>query len=109
MAQWVKNLPMQEKQEMWVWSLGREDPLEEEMQPTLVFLSEKPPWTEEPGALQSKESQRVGYDWVCMRARACVRAHTHTHTHISYLSLVIKDAKIEKTEIKSFVIFPEFV
>ena len=47
----------------------------------------------------------------CVRVRARARAHTHTHTHthISYLSLVIKDAKIEKTEIKSFVIFPEFV
>ena len=31
----VKNLPMQETQ---VQSLGREDPLEEGMQPTLVFM-----------------------------------------------------------------------
>ena len=32
MAQWVKNLPaMQETQEVWVRSLGHEDPLEEEM------------------------------------------------------------------------------
>ena len=31
-AQWVKNLPTtQETQEMQVWSLGQEDPLEEEM------------------------------------------------------------------------------
>ena len=31
MAQWVKNLPvMQESQELWVKSLGQEDPLEEE-------------------------------------------------------------------------------
>ena len=38
-----KDLPaMQETQEMWVWSLGWEDPLEKEMQPTLVFLPEKP-------------------------------------------------------------------
>ena len=29
---------MQETQEMQVWSLGREDPLEEGMQPTLVYL-----------------------------------------------------------------------
>ena len=29
---------MQETQETGVWSLGREDPLEEGMQPTLVFL-----------------------------------------------------------------------
>ena len=32
MAQWVKHLPaVQETQEMWVQSLGLEDPLEEEM------------------------------------------------------------------------------
>jgi len=31
-TQWVKNSPaMQETQEMWVWSLGQEDPLEKEM------------------------------------------------------------------------------
>ena len=33
---------MQKKtQEMWVWSLGQEDPLEEEMATTPVFLPEK--------------------------------------------------------------------
>jgi len=32
----VKNLPA--KQEMWVPSLGQEDPLEKEWQPTAVFL-----------------------------------------------------------------------
>ena len=32
LAQWVKNLhEVQETQETWVWSLGQEDPLEEEM------------------------------------------------------------------------------
>jgi len=42
-----------------------------------------------------------------MRTHTCT--HAHTHTNISYLSLAIKDAKTEKTEIKSFVIFPKFV
>ena len=37
------------------------------------ILAWRIPWTEEPGRLQSMESQRVGH------ARA--RAHTHTHTH----------------------------
>ena len=42
MAQQVKNLPaMQKTQEMRVWSLGWEDPLEKEMAPTPVFLPEK--------------------------------------------------------------------
>ena len=38
-AHWQRNLPaMQEPQEMRVQSLGLEDPLEEGMQPTPVFL-----------------------------------------------------------------------
>ena len=38
----VKNcLPMQKIHEMWIQSLGQEAPLEEEMQPTPVFLSGK--------------------------------------------------------------------
>ena len=39
----VKNLPapVQENQETWVSSLGQEDPLKEEMQPTPVFLLKK--------------------------------------------------------------------
>ena len=43
MAQQIKNPPAkQETQEMYVWSLGWEDPLEEEKwQPTPVFLPEK--------------------------------------------------------------------
>ena len=62
MAQWVKNLPaMQETQEMCVQSLGWEDPLEEEMATYSSILAWRIPWTEEPGGLQSMESQRVGH------------------------------------------------
>ena len=43
MTQWDKNLPaMQETQEMWVQSLGVEDPLEKKIATTPVFLPEKP-------------------------------------------------------------------
>ena len=57
----VKNLPaMQEAQEMWVQSLGREDPLEKEMATHSSILAWRIPWTEEPGGLQSMGSQRVG-------------------------------------------------
>ena len=39
MAQRARTLPaMRETQEMWVQSLGGQDPLEEEVQPTPVFL-----------------------------------------------------------------------
>ena len=57
MAQWVKNLPaVQETQEKWVGSLGGEDPLQREWQPTPV-LAWRIPWTEEPGGLLSMGSQ----------------------------------------------------
>ena len=46
----VKNLPtMQELQETWVRSLGREDPLEKETHSSI--LAWRIPWTEEPGGL----------------------------------------------------------
>ena len=54
---------MQEPQETWVPSLGREDPLEEEMATHSSFLAWRIPWTAEPGGLQSMGSQRVGHEW----------------------------------------------
>ena len=57
MAQAVKNpLAMQETQEMQVWSLGREDPPEEEMAICPSILAWKIPWTEKPGRPQSMGS-----------------------------------------------------
>ena len=45
MAQVVKNLPaMQETQETQIWSLGREDPLEEGMATHSSILAWKIPW-----------------------------------------------------------------
>ena len=59
----VKNPPaMQELKEMWVRSLGWEDPLEEDMAVHSSNLAWRIPWTEEPGRLWSVESQRVGHD-----------------------------------------------
>ena len=50
----VKKLPaMQELQEMWVWPLGWEDPLEEDMATHSSILAWRIPWTEEPGRQQS--------------------------------------------------------
>ena len=51
---------MQEMQETQVWSLGWEDPLEEEMATDSSTLAWKIPWTAEPDQLQSMASQRVG-------------------------------------------------
>ena len=59
----VKNLSvMQEPQQMRVQSLGREDPLEEGTATHSRILAWRIPWTEEPGGLQSSESQRVRHD-----------------------------------------------
>ena len=50
-------------QEMQVWSLGQEDPLEEEMAIHSSILAWEIPWTEEPGGLKSMGSQRVEQHW----------------------------------------------
>ena len=53
---------MQETQEMWVRSLGQEDPPEKEMTTHSSILVWQIPYTEEVGGLQSRGSERVGYD-----------------------------------------------
>ena len=54
---------------MQVRSLGWEDPLEEGMANHSDILAWEIPWTEEPGGLQSRVSQRVKHNW----------AGTHVH------------------------------
>ena len=48
MAQTVKNLPA-----MWVQFLGQEDSLEKGRATHSNILTQRIPWTEEPGGLQS--------------------------------------------------------
>ena len=55
-------------QETWVPSLGQDDPLEKEMATHSRILAWEIPWMEQPGGLQSAESQS--------RARRSTRAHT---------------------------------
>ena len=59
-AQTVKRLSMM--RETQVRSLGREDPLEKEMAIHSSTIAWKIPWMEEPGRLQSMESQKVRHD-----------------------------------------------
>ena len=59
-VQQVKNPPA--VQETQIRFLGWEDPLEEEIATHSSILAWEIPWTEEPGGLQSKGSQRVGHD-----------------------------------------------
>ena len=58
---------------MQAQSLGREDPMEEEMATHSRIPAWEIPWTEEPGGLQSRGPQRVGHD--------LATTHIHTHTH----------------------------
>ena len=57
-AQRVKHLPAM--REIWVRSLGQEDPLEKEIAAHSSTLAWKIPWMEEPG--KSMGSQRVRHD-----------------------------------------------
>ena len=60
----VRNPPaMQETQEMWVQSLGWEDPLKEGTATHSSIQAWRIPWTEEPGGLQSMGLPGVRYDW----------------------------------------------
>ena len=58
-AQRLKRSPA--RQETWVQSLGREDPLEKEMAIHSSILAWRIPWMEKPSRLQSTGSQRVGH------------------------------------------------
>ena len=59
-AQRLKRLPAM--RETRLRSLEQEDPLEKEMATCSSILAWRIPWMEEPGGLQSVESQRVGHD-----------------------------------------------
>ena len=56
----LKRLPAM--RETWVWFLGWEDPLEQEMAIHSSTLAWKIPWME-PDRLQSMGSQRIGHNW----------------------------------------------
>ena len=89
-AQVVKNLLA--VQETLVWSLGREDPLENGMAAHSSILAWRIPWTEEPGGLQSMGVQRGKHEWasntfiVCLQSVSISSVEqsdsvTHTHTY----------------------------
>ena len=96
-AQKVKNLPA--IQETEVWSLGWENPLEKGMATHSGILAWRIPWTEEPGRLQSIQSQRVRHDWAAFTFDPAINWHpnslrswglwgkvstSHINLHLSY-------------------------
>ena len=76
---------MQETQETWVLSLGREDPLAKGMATLSRILAWKISWTEEPGGLQSTGSQTKSDTlsnqqslWVSNNGATATEQLTHT-------------------------------
>ena len=67
----VENLPAM--QAIRVQPLGWEEPLEKGMATYSSILAWGIPWTEEPGRLQSVESQRVGHDWAKIMEASLIR------------------------------------
>ena len=67
-TQMVKNLPAMP--DIWVQSLGLEDPLEKEMATHFSILAWRILWTEDSGGLPPwVVSQRVGHDWWLTHSR----------------------------------------
>ena len=73
----VKNPPAVRK--TWVWSLGWEDPLEEDRAIHSSILAWIIRGTEECGRLQSMGSQRVRHDWATEKARVYLKGHCCSH------------------------------
>ena len=80
----VKNPPAMQELQMWVGSLGQEEPLEEAMATHSSILAWRIPWTEESGGLQSIGLQRVRQDWSDLE-----RMHTEWW-HCTFLCLCAK-------------------
>ena len=66
MAEQIKNPPA--VQETWVWSLGQEDPLKEEVAAPFQYSRLKTPMDREAWQALVQRAIRVRHDW----------AHTHT-------------------------------
>ena len=77
---------MQEMQEMWVQSLGQEDPLEKEMATYFSILAWKIPWAVEPGGIQSMGPKELD-----------TTERVSTIQHI----LIIRDTKSHEAPLKS--------
>ena len=86
-AQKVKNL--RAMQEIWVRSLGWEDPLEKGMATRSSILAWRIPWSEEPDRLQSMGLQRAGHNLVTLSVSfflcLCLSPSVSlSHTHLVF-------------------------
>ena len=87
LAQMVKNLPAM--REIWVWSLGWEDTLEEFMATHSSILAWRLPWTEEPGGLHTvhgvAELDRTEWPSTAQSARKCESKTPNHSLHPEWL------------------------
>ena len=78
------------------WILGQEDPLEEGMATHSGILAWRIPWTEEPGGLQSMESQRVRHDRVTEHTHSrCIHENSAISIKISVTKTSPKHTKVK--------------
>ena len=91
-AQMVKRLPVM--RETLIQSLGRKDPLEEEMATHSSTLAWKIPWMEEAGSLQSMGSEeldtteRLHLPYLVFQTLTSCKYSLHCYTWILIQSLV---------------------
>ena len=83
MTQMVKKLLA--LQETWVQSLGWEDPLEAGMATYSSIPAWRIPWTEEPGGLQSMESQSDMTEWL---------STVHSTSHLKHFFWMLNGASL---------------
>ena len=93
LAQLVKNPP--KMQEILVWFLDWEDPLEEGMATHSSILAWRIPGKEGPGGLQSMWSQRVGHNWTTRSSRAWSNKYMYVRF---YHRTVHQSQKLETTQ-----------
>ena len=74
-----KEVCQRRRQEMQVWSQGWEDSQEDSMATHSTVHAWGTPWTEEPGRLQSTESQRGGHNWSDLAHNLQQRRQEYTH------------------------------
>ena len=67
-------------QEIQVWLLGQEGPLEKEMATHSSILAWRIPWTEEPDRLQFMGVARIGHDLATNLPPPCMHFHLPDHS-----------------------------
>ena len=95
-------------QEMWVWSLGWESPLEGGMATNFSILVWTIPWTEEPRGLRFIGLHRIRYNW-----SNCVHTHAYLPICLNFLkfkfsapNLAAKPMQFGKTSVLFITVSP---